>query len=100
MRRALPALAALVLALLALSGCSLLEAAAVDPPPEDYVSQDAGFRYTRDQLTGQEQYIYDQLLAGKYEDFVAGTYMPYKIPDSYRKQLEDNARMFVAQQEQ
>lgn len=64
MRRALPALAALVLALLALSGCSLLEAAAVDPPPEDYVSQDAGFRYTRDQLTGQEQYIYDQLLAG------------------------------------
>ena len=43
---------------------------------------------------------YDQLLAGKYEDFVAGTYMPYKIPDSYRRQLVDNARMFVAQQDQ
>ena len=43
---------------------------------------------------------YDQLLSGKYEDFVAGTYMPYKIPDSYRRQLVDNARMFVAQQKQ
>ena len=37
---------------------------------------------------------------GYYDQLLAGTYMPYKIPDSYRKQLEDNARMFVAQQEQ
>lgn len=58
--RALP----ILLLLLALPGCSLLEQAAVDPPPEDYVAQEDGFRYTKSCLTAQEQYIYDQLLAG------------------------------------
>jgi hypothetical protein len=42
---------------------------------------------------------YDQLLKGDYKSFVAGTYRPERIPDSYRQQLEDNAKMFVAQQE-
>lgn len=58
--RALP----ILLLLLALPGCSLLEQAAVDPPPEDYVAQEDGFRYTKRCLTAQEQYVYDQLLAG------------------------------------
>ena len=43
---------------------------------------------------------YDRLLAGDHAGLVAGHYEHDKIPDSYRKQLEDNARMFVAQQEQ
>lgn len=41
---------------------------------------------------------YEQLIGGRYDDFVAGTYLPYRIPDSYRRQLVDNAKMFVDQQ--
>ena len=41
---------------------------------------------------------YTQLLAGKYEHYVDGFYRPDSIPESYRRQLIDNAKMFVGQQ--
>jgi len=41
---------------------------------------------------------YMQLLAGKYEHYVDGFYRPDSIPPSYRRQLIDNAKMFVGQQ--
>ena len=41
---------------------------------------------------------YTQLLAGKYEHYVDGFYRPDSIPASYRRQLIDNAKMFVGQQ--
>lgn len=40
---------------------------------------------------------YDYLLQGKCDDFVAGIHQPDSIPESYRMQLVDNTRMFVAQ---
>lgn len=43
---------------------------------------------------------YDQLLRGDYKAFVEGTYRPERIPESYRQQLEANAKMFVAQQQE
>ena len=54
----------LLILLCLLPGCSLLENAAVAPPPEDYVAEEDGFRYTKSCLTPQEQYVCDQLLAG------------------------------------
>ena len=42
---------------------------------------------------------YDQLIKEKYDAFVDGMNMPERIPDSYRQQLEDNARMFVGEQQ-
>lgn len=39
---------------------------------------------------------YDSLVAGNVAHFIRGTYLPDTIPDSYREQLEDNARMFIA----
>ena len=69
MRRALPPLLALVLALVLLTGCEfslerLAHGGALTPPPEDYTGLQDGFRYTKTTLTGQERYLYDQLLAG------------------------------------
>lgn len=72
----------------AVAACLLEVVACKEAPTPDKIAAHAAKSY------------YDQLVAGKYDDFVAGTYMPYKIPDSYRRQLVDNARMFVAQQEQ
>ena len=43
---------------------------------------------------------YEQLLAGKYEHWVDGFYRPDSIPASYRRQLIDNAKMFVGQQKE
>lgn len=43
---------------------------------------------------------YDQLLRGDYKAFVDGTYRPERIPESYRQQLETNAKMFVGQQQE
>lgn len=40
---------------------------------------------------------YDNLLHGRYDVFVDGFYRPDSIPGSYRSQLIDNARMYVAQ---
>lgn len=73
MGRSLPRLLAsvlmLALTLSLLSGCQfslrgLLGKASVNPPPEDYVGQDDGFRYAKTTLSSQERYLYDQLLAG------------------------------------
>lgn len=41
---------------------------------------------------------YDNLLHGRYAEFVDGHYRTDSIPDSYRRQLIDNMRMFTAQQ--
>ncbi len=41
---------------------------------------------------------YDSLLAGNSEFFVRGMYLADTIPDGYREELEANARMFVARQ--
>ena len=43
---------------------------------------------------------YDTLLAGHAATFVGGMYLPDSIPDSYRQQLEANAKMFVARQQE
>ena len=41
---------------------------------------------------------YDYLVEGKYDAYVDGFYRPDSIPASYRSQLMDNVKMFVAQQ--
>ncbi|MBR1427477.1 MAG: hypothetical protein IJ582_00390 [Prevotella sp.] len=38
---------------------------------------------------------YELLLGENYDGFVGGMNMPERIPDSYRQQLVDNARMYV-----
>lgn len=43
---------------------------------------------------------YKYLLTGQYESFVDGKYHTDRIPGSYRNQLVDNAKMYMAQQEQ
>ena len=48
----------------------------------------------------QAEEYYDLLVKENYKGFVDGMNMPERIPDSYRQQLEDNARMFVAEQQQ
>lgn len=58
-----------MLALALLTGCEfslerLAHGGALPPPPEDYTGLQDGFRYTKTTLTGQERYLYDQLLAG------------------------------------
>lgn len=69
-RRTLAALAALLLAVtVGLSGCELslerlTNGGAVPAPSAEYTGLQDGFRYTKTTLTGQEQYLYDQLLAG------------------------------------
>lgn len=52
-----------------------------------------------DALAGQAAKVYyDQLLAGQVEAWVDGFYQPDSLPASYRSQLVDNARMFLATQ--
>ena len=41
---------------------------------------------------------YENLLHGRFAEYVDGFYRPDSIPDGYRAQLIDNARMFMAQQ--
>ena len=43
---------------------------------------------------------YEYLLQGKYDAYVDGFYRPDSIPDSYRSQLVDNAKMFIALQKE
>ena len=43
---------------------------------------------------------YDALLEGKYEEFVDGIYHRDSIRQQYRRELIDNARMFVGQQQE
>lgn len=69
-RRTLTALAALLLTVtVGLSGCELslerlTNGGVVPAPSAEYTGIQDGFRYTKTTLTGQEQYLYDQLLAG------------------------------------
>ena len=65
--RVLSLLLAALLALGCLSGCQVsLERIAnggtVPEPPADYTGTQDGFRYTKTTLTGQERYLYDQIL--------------------------------------
>jgi len=43
---------------------------------------------------------YDLLVQEKYDEYVDGLYKPDSIPESYRKQLVDNAKMFIGQQKE
>lgn len=53
-----------------------------------------------DEVAAQAAKVYcDQLLAGKYDQYVDGFYCPDSLPDSYREQLIVNAKMFVGQQQ-
>ena len=66
MKRLIPFLLAL---LLALSGCGgpadlVLSAVQVDEPPADYAAEAEGFRFARSGLTPQQQAVYDRLAAG------------------------------------
>lgn len=69
MARSLSRLLALGLCLCLLAGCqfSLSEVmgkVTVTEPPADYVGEEDGFRWAKSTLSGQERYVYDQLLAG------------------------------------
>ena len=73
------------LALLLLSVLALcLASCKQEPAPAEVAAQTA-------------KAYYDHLLQGRYADYVDGTYRPDSIPDSYRQQLIDNAKMFVWQ---
>ncbi|MGP1547570.1 MAG: hypothetical protein ACTTIF_01670 [Prevotella sp.] len=48
-------------------------------------------------MNAARQY-YGYLLKGEYEAFVDGTYHKYPVHASYRSELIDNAKMFIAQQ--
>lgn len=43
---------------------------------------------------------YDKLFAGDYAAFASGLYFPDSIPEAYREQLVDNAKMFAAKQKE
>ena len=47
----------------------------------------------------QAKAYYDLLVQEDYEGFVGGMNFPERIPDAYRRQLADNARMFMAEQQ-
>lgn len=67
LRRALSLLLALCLGLSLLSGCQfsldrLANGGTIPEPPADYTGTQDGFRYTKSTLSGQERYLYDQIL--------------------------------------
>lgn len=43
---------------------------------------------------------YDQLLEGRYDDFVDAQYRPDSIPSAYRAQLIANAKMYIGEQKE
>ena len=43
---------------------------------------------------------YVKLIGGDYEGFVDAMYQPDALPEGYRRQLVDNAKMFVAEQQE
>ena len=54
---------------------------------------------TAAQIAAQSAKVYyENLLKGDYASFVDGRYQPNPLPTGYRQQLIDNAKMFVAQQ--
>ena len=51
------------------------------------------------EVAGQTAKLYyDYLLQGRYSEFVDGMNFPDSIPEQYRSQLVDNAKMYIAQQ--
>lgn len=53
---------------------------------------------TDEQAANTARLYYDYLLQGQYDDYVAGIDGYDEMPESYRRQLIDNARMFMEQQ--
>lgn len=53
---------------------------------------------TDEQAANTARLYYDYLLQGQYDDYVAGIDGYDEMPESYRRQLTDNARMFMKQQ--
>lgn len=65
-----------------------------------FLSCDPGKRQGPDVAALTAKAYYEQLLQGRYEDWVDAHYQPEQIPDSYREQLIANAKMFVGQQQE
>ncbi len=65
---------------------SLLLSCSSTPKQEDIVAE-----------TAKQYYTY--LLRNNYDAYVDGHYREDSIPHSYREQLKDNAKMFMAQQQ-
>jgi len=65
---------------LALSGCG------TEPSADEVVAATA-------------RLYYEELLRGSYDDFVSGIDNRYPASGSYREQLRDNAKMFLARQQ-
>ena len=74
------------LLLIAFGLCALCWSCRQAPKPEEIAAQTA-------------KAYYELLVAGKYDQFVDGRYMPDSIPASYREQLIANAKMFMGEQE-
>ncbi len=55
---------------------------------------------TTEKVAATAKHYYDCLLDGRYDDYVAGIDGTDSIPGSYREQLRDNAKMFLARQRQ
>lgn len=53
---------------------------------------------TDEQAANTARLYYDYLLQGQYDDYVAGIDGYDEMPETYRRQLTDNARMFMEQQ--
>lgn len=67
-----------ILVVMALVACS-------EPNPSEVVGQTA-------------KLYYDYLIQGRYREFVDGMNFPDSIPEQYRSQLVDNAKMYVSLQ--
>lgn len=81
LRRSLSLVLALCLGLTLLSGCAvsldrLANGGTVPEPPADYAGTQDGFRYTKSTLSGQERYLYDQILPAleAQEEEISGLY--------------------------
>lgn len=61
-------------------------------------SNEDGFKDARIAAAAAKGY-YEQLIAGDYAAFVDGRYQPNALPEAYRQQLIDNARMYADQQQ-
>lgn len=83
MRRLLVAVAVAASLASLFAGCGKKEG----PKPGDVAAQSA-------------KGYYDYLLHNKPEAWVEGFYRRYPIPDSYKQQLVDNARMYIGQQQE
>ena len=65
-----------------------------------FLSVGCGKENETEKVAATAKLYYDCLLDGRYDDYVAGIDGSDSIPGSYREQLRDNVKMFLAQQRQ